>query len=92
MAYALRYHPRVLDEDLEKLSTATKDPIARSIGARLTEHPERSGVPLKGSLRGHWKLRVGDHRLVFRVRSAEVWILAIMHRRDVYVRAERRSR
>lgn len=92
MAYALRYHPRVFDEDLPRITTATRDRLARSIEARLTDRPERSGTPLKGSLRGYWKLRVGDHRVVFQVRGAEVWILAVIHRRDVYARAERRLR
>lgn len=61
------------------------------IEARLSTSPERFGAPLSGSLRGYWKLRVGDYRVVFKVGEGEVWILAVLHRKDVYDRASRRS-
>ena len=61
------------------------------IEARLSTSPERFGAPLRGSLRGYWKLRVGDYRVVFKVGEGEVWILAVLHRKDVYDRASRRS-
>lgn len=92
MAHVLRYHPRVADEDLPKIATENRRRIERAIAARLTTEPQRFGAPLTGSLRGYWKLRVGDHRVVFRVSGSEVWILAILHRRDAYERAARRSR
>ena len=92
MAYTLLYHPRVADEDLPKISADIKRRIASSIETRLTTSPERFGEPLGGSLRGYWKLRVGDYRVVFKVSGVEVWILAVRHRKDVYERASRRSR
>lgn len=90
MAYALRYHPRVRDDDLPRLSTEVRRRIARSIESRLATAPERYGAPLTGSLRGYWKLRVGDYRVVFQMTGPEVWILAVVHRKDAYERAERR--
>lgn len=92
MAYVLRYHPSVPDEDLPRLPPGTRDRIARQIESRLTTAPERFGAPLTGTLRGYWKLRVGDYRVVFTIGRDEVWILAILHRKDVYGRAVRRSR
>jgi mRNA interferase RelE/StbE len=41
-------------------------------------------VPLRGTLKGYWKLRVGDYRVVFKVAGQEVWVLTILHRRDVH--------
>ncbi|GAB2575881.1 type II toxin-antitoxin system RelE/ParE family toxin [Streptomyces capparidis] len=43
------------------------------------------------ALQGHssrWRLRVGDHRVVYTVENQEliVWVLAAGHRRDVYRR------
>lgn len=90
MAYALRYHPRVADRDVRKIPAATRPRIARAIETRLSTTPEQYGVPLAGTLRGYWKLRVGDYRVVFRVTADAVWILAILHRREVYEAAERR--
>ncbi len=92
MAHAFRYHPRVRDEDLPRISAELRRRIARSIETRLATAPERYGAPLSGSLRGYWKLRVGDYRVVFQMREREVWILAVIHRKDAYERAERRLR
>lgn len=92
MDYTLRYHPRVADLDLEKIPVATRKRIARSIETRLATTPEHFGTPLAGSLRGYWKLRVGDYRVVFKVNAHELWILAVVHRKDVYQRSSRRLR
>ena len=90
MPYTLRYHPRVADHDLVKIPTETRRRIARLIEARLATSPERFGMPLRGSLGGYWKLRVGDYRVVYKIGEDEVWILAVMHPKDVYDRASRR--
>jgi len=91
VSYTLRYHPRVADQDLKTIPAETRRRIARSIDARLTTSPERYGVPLTGSLREYWKLRVGDYRVVFKITSpSELVILAILHRKHVYERASRR--
>jgi mRNA interferase RelE/StbE len=91
VSYTLRYHPRVQDRDLPKITADARRRIASAIGTKLVTQPERYGAPLQGTLRGYRKLRVGDHRVIFRIRSKEVWILAIVHRKDAYAEAERRS-
>jgi mRNA interferase RelE/StbE len=80
----------VADRDVRKIPAATRTRIARAIETRLSTTPERYGVPLAGTLRGYWKLRVGDYRVVFRVTADAMWILAILHRREVYEVADRR--
>ena len=90
MPYTLRYHPAVRADDLPKISTDARRRIARLIEARLGTEPARFGTPLTGSLLGYWKLRVGDYRVVFKVTGKDIWILAVLHRRDVYERASRR--
>ena len=84
MLYTLRYHPEVARNDLPEIPTNLKQRIARSIESRLTESPERYGTPLRGSLKGYWKLRVGDYRVVFKIVGSDVWILTILHRKAVY--------
>ncbi len=84
MPYTLRYHPRVAEDDLPDIPINLRQRLARSIETRLTTSPERYGMPLKGSLKGYWKLRVGDYRVVFKIVGAEVWILTILHRKAVY--------
>jgi len=45
---------------------------------------------LRRTLKGYWKLRVGDYRVVFKIANDEVWIYGIIHRRDVYDKIIRR--
>ena len=84
MPYTLRYHPRVAEDDLPDIPVNLRRRLARSIETRLATSPERYGVPLRGSLGGYWKLRVGDYRVVFKIVRSEVWIMTILHRRRVY--------
>lgn len=84
MPYRLLYHPQIREEDLPPLPRAIQRRIARAIESRLAVAPERCGEPLRGTLKGYWKLRVGDYRIVFKLSGTEVWILGIMHRRFVY--------
>jgi mRNA interferase RelE/StbE len=91
VAYVVRYHPGVADHDIKRLAPGVRARIARSIAERLTLAPARFGAPLSGSLRGYWKLRVGDYRVVYKVDAQTVFVLAIVHRREAYERAARRA-
>ncbi len=84
MPYTLVYHPLVRSADLQNIPQNLRSRMARAIEARLTTEPERYGAPLKGILHPYRKLRVGDYRVVYRIASREVWILAILHRKEVY--------
>lgn len=90
MPYRLVYHARI-PRDLAKIAPRDRSRIADAIAARLTSAPERYGVPLRGTLGGYRKLRVGDIRVVFELRGEDVVILAIGHRREVYAQASRRA-
>jgi mRNA interferase RelE/StbE len=90
MPYGLVYHPDVRSKDVPAVNRNVRDRIARAIEARLTTEPERYGEPLRRTLKGYWKLRVGDYRVVFKVVKSEVWILGIAHLGDVYDRVARR--
>ena len=82
--YTIQYHPLVVRDDIPKLVAAYKQRIKRSIEQRLFIYPETFGIPLRRSLKGYRKLRVGDYRVVFRISGKTVYILAIMHRSIVY--------
>ncbi len=90
MAYLLVYHPDVRLIDLPSINRNLRDRIARAIDTRLGTEPQRYGEPLRRTLKGYWKLRVGDYRVVYKVVENEVRIFGIIHRRDVYERIERR--
>jgi mRNA interferase RelE/StbE len=84
MAYRLFYHPAVRNEDLPAINPGLHDRIRRAIEQRLTTEPAYYGEPLRHKLKGFWKLRVGDYRVIYRVAGQEVWVLTIGHRKEVY--------
>ena len=85
MHFTLHYHPAVRVEDLPLIERRAKDRIRKAIEERLQRAPQNYGEPLRKSLKGYWKLRVGDYRVVFKLIESEVWILGIRHRKSVYM-------
>lgn len=52
---------------------------------RLEKWPQVSGAkPLRGKLKGCFRLRCGDWRIVFRPTGNDLVVIAIDNRRDVY--------
>ncbi len=84
------YHPDVKSIDLPLINTKLKDRIKKAIETRLMTVPHLYGEPLRKTLKGYWKLRVGDYRVVFKIVKDEIWILGIRHRRDVYFVIDKR--
>ncbi len=82
--YDIRYHPKVAHDDIPALSGECRVRVKASIEHKLTSAPELFGIPLRRSLKGHRKLRVGDYRVVFRIEGKIVYIVAILHRSIVY--------
>lgn len=85
------YHRLVVQDDIPKLSSEWKKKVRRAIEKRLTTHPDLYGKPLRRSLKGYRKLRVGDWRVIFKIEKDTVIILVIQHRSMVYERIEKRK-
>jgi len=83
MSFAVIFHPAVKD-DAAALSKALRTRIQNAIATRLTSEPAMYGKPLRGTLAGYWKLRVGDWRVVYAICGSEVIVFAIKHRSRVY--------
>ena len=92
MNYKLIYHPDVKKIDLPKIDARNKLMIRRAIEERLTTSPEIFGKPLRRSLKGYWKLRVGDYRVVFKISGDDIRIRAIIDRKTVYQQSEKRTK
>ena len=69
---------------LTKLERAVQVRIARRID-RLAEDPRADAVKLRGT-DDVWRVRVGDHRVLYRIDDDRLVVLVIRigHRRDVY--------
>jgi mRNA-degrading endonuclease RelE of RelBE toxin-antitoxin system len=90
--YGLRYEEHVSNVDIPKLPLSEKTRIENAILQKLRTKPEVYGKPLRKSLKGHWALRIGDHRAVYRIIGDTVNIFAIGNRSTIYQVAERRVR
>lgn len=90
MAYQLLYHADVKKVDLPKIDAKNKTMVKRAIEERLATQPEVYGKPLQRTLKGYWKLRVGEYRVVFKMSQNDVLILGIIHRRKVYRQIHKR--
>lgn len=67
-----------------KLDKTVKERVGKAI-KKLSEQPEL-GKRLTGLLSDRWSYRVGDRRILYKVKKNEVLILILTvgHRRDVY--------
>ena len=84
MAYRLVYHPAVLEEDFPAINRNLQRRITRALEERLAKDPVRYGEPLRHQLKGYWKMRVGDYRVVYQMAGQDVQIVRIDHRKTVY--------
>ncbi|MGD8777301.1 MAG: type II toxin-antitoxin system RelE/ParE family toxin [Syntrophobacterales bacterium] len=91
MTFRLTYHPDVKKVDLPKIDMKNRAMIKRALEERLTTQPELYGKPLQRTLKGYWKMRVGDYRIVFKISETDVLVLGIIHRRDVYQKIRKRG-
>ncbi|MGQ0554944.1 MAG: type II toxin-antitoxin system RelE family toxin [Nitrospiraceae bacterium] len=67
-----------------KLDKAVKERVGKAV-VKLSEHPE-SGKRLTGLLSDRWSYRVGDWRILYKVKKSEVLILVLTvgYRSEVY--------
>jgi mRNA interferase RelE/StbE len=90
MPYQVFYHPDIEKKDLPDIPKNMKERIKKAIEQRLMTEPVKYGVPLKRSLQGYRKLRVGDYRVIYRIDKENIIILKIGNRKEVYNKAHLR--
>jgi len=88
--FEIFYHSKVVKEDIVNLPQVWRNKIRSAVEEKLTIAPDFYGKPLRRSLKGYRKLRVGDYRIVFRIEGNRVYVLAIMHRSVVYKKITKR--
>ena len=75
----------LIDDDIPALPKSAKRQVRRAIETKLSAHPFELGKPLRYSLRGARRLRVGDYRVIYRIEPPDVvLVVKIGHRREVY--------
>ena len=86
MPYQIRYHTDVRDKDLPKINKNIQKRIKAVIEKKLLVALERYSDPLRRTLKGYRKLRIGDYHIVLKLQNEDILILGICHRKDVYER------
>lgn len=90
MTFETRYHPDIKIVDLPLIDAKIQKRIKIAIETRLMTAPHQYGEPLRKTLKGYWKLRVGNYRIVFKILDHEIYILGIIHRKKVYEKTRKR--
>jgi mRNA interferase RelE/StbE len=74
--------------DMRKLGKPAQREILRYLRTRIAtaEDPRRFGKPLFRDLKGLWRYRVGDYRIVAKIEDDRfvVLVVTVGHRREVY--------
>jgi mRNA interferase RelE/StbE len=90
LPFEIRYHPDVKVVDLPLIDAKMQKRIKTAIETRLMTAPQHYGEPLRKTLKGYWKLRVGDYRIVFKIMDQVIYILGIIHRKNAYEKIGKR--
>lgn len=74
----------VLKKDFKKIDKADQLRIINTIRKKLTSNPQEFSKPLKGELKGYWKLRIGEYRVIYEIKKDKIIVYVIMvgYRRD----------
>jgi mRNA interferase RelE/StbE len=82
--YVVQYDPRAMKE-LTKLDRLVARRIARAVDG-LGAQPRPPGARSLVGYPGLWRIRIGDYRVVYAIKDAELVVLAlrVAHRRDVH--------
>ncbi len=88
--YTVLIDELVFKEDFRKIDKPDRQKIIKAIRKKLTRDPEGFGAPLRGGLKGLWKLRVGQYRVVYEIKKQKivVYVVKVGFRRDEEVYRE----
>ena len=86
-SYSVEYTAQA-EKELSKLDEQTSAIIYKWIEKNLEgcENPRQYGKALHGNLRGKWRYRVGDYRIISEIQDEKIVILIVdvAHRSKVY--------
>ena len=91
MIYKAIWHEDAL-KDLQKLDRLDTKKIVEKVKTHLLHDPTKLGVPLKGALKGFYRYRIGNYRVIYAIdfQEKEILVLFINHRKDIYKKTVKR--
>jgi mRNA interferase RelE/StbE len=84
LIWKVKIHRLVLAEDFKSIGQSDQRIILKDIHKKLTISPSEYGKPLLGELKGYWRLRIGDYRVIYKIKQevVEVLVIKVGIRRD----------
>lgn len=70
-------HPLIFGEDFKKIGPHDRQQIVKAIRKKLTKDPKAYGKALTGDLKGYWRLRVRDYRVIYSIEEKRVLIRVV---------------
>ena len=88
--WQVQIHPLVWEEDFKRFDPQIRQQIVKALRAKLATQPTHFGKPLVGPLKGCWRLRVGDYRVMYRIEHQRLVVLVVKvgMRRDAEIYLE----
>ena len=87
MKYSLMYSEKA-QKQLNKLDNSMKSKILKYIDQNLfdTDNPKKFGKALRYNLKGFWRYRVENYRIIVEINDTEItiFILEVEHRSKIY--------
>ena len=92
--YKVQIDELVITQDFKKIDKPNQQRIVKAIREKLSTEPKAYGKPLVGDLKGFWRLRVGQYRVIYQIIEAEVivYVIKVGYRRDTEVYEQLASR
>ena len=84
--YQIKTASRRVEKEIADLPRQIRERVIQAIGDLATD-PRPPGVcKLAGEMRGAWRIRVGDYRVLYDIDDDRrvIVILAVLHRREAY--------
>jgi mRNA interferase RelE/StbE len=87
MSYSISYSNK-FDKSLDKIDNANAQKILKYLKKNIdgSENPRAFGKALAGNLKGLWRYRVGNYRIICDIQDEECIVLALetAHRKNIY--------
>lgn len=83
--YIIEYDVDIEDK-LKSMTRPVREMIRKAIEKKLAVDPVAYGKPLRFSLKGYRRLRIGDYRVIYKIIEEKVLVIIVEidHRRKVY--------
>lgn len=75
--WKIKIHHLIIHEDFKKINKKDQSGILKTIYKKLGRSPQEYGSPLRYELKGYWKLKISDYRVVYKIEKEDIRVLIL---------------